>query len=185
MYGEDEVTKGGRSRLFRGVLSGALLLTVVLATEGWAAGFALKSGAFQNGGTIPVKYSCNADGTSPPLSWSGAPNGTEAFAMVLDDPDAPGGTFTHWTIWNIKASRKSLKEGNVPPEAEQGKNHGGRVGYFPPCPPAEDPPHRYVFTLYALDAELGLASGASVSKVKKAIKAQKTASAKLVGQYDA
>jgi Raf kinase inhibitor-like YbhB/YbcL family protein len=117
--------------------------------------FSITSTAFQPGQPVPGRYSCDGDGISPPLDWSGAPAGTNSFALIMDDPDAPAGTFVHWVIYNIPASATGLPE-NMPKDAMlpdgtvQGPNSARRLGYTPPCPPGGT--HRYYFKLYALDA---------------------------------
>ncbi|MHB0911880.1 MAG: YbhB/YbcL family Raf kinase inhibitor-like protein [Armatimonadota bacterium] len=112
----------------------------------------LSSNAFAEGGRIPKRYTCDGEGVSPPLSWDGAPFGTKSYALVLEDPDAPRGPFTHWIVWNIPLEMLGLEEGGLPSATRQGVNDAGSIGYAPPCPPRGT--HRYVFTLYALDSEL-------------------------------
>ena len=118
----------------------------------------LTSPSFKAGEPIPAVYTCVGRGISPELSWSGAPAGAQTFALIMDDPDAPGGTFVHWVIYNIPASSAGLAE-NAGAEARpadgslQGKNGAGQAGYIGPCPPSGT--HRYYFKLYALDAKLG------------------------------
>jgi hypothetical protein len=117
----------------------------------------LTSPSFKTGEPIPAVYTCVGRSVSPKLDWSGAPAGAQSFALIMDDPDAPGGTFVHWVIYNIPASSAGLAE-NAGAEAQpadgslQGKNSAGRVGYIGPCPPSGA--HRYYFKLYALDAKL-------------------------------
>ena len=118
----------------------------------------LTSPSFKAGESIPAVYTCVGRGISPQLAWSGAPAGAQTFALIMDDPDAPGGTFVHWVIYNIPASSAGLAE-NAGAEAQptdgslQGKNSAGQAGYIGPCPPSGT--HRYYFKLYALDAKLG------------------------------
>ena len=148
----------------------------------------LKSSVFKNEGWIPTKYTCDGEDISPPLSWNGAPSGTKSFVLIMDDPDAPMGTWVHWVIYNIPATLKSLPEA-VPPEhrlkngAIQGKNSWGRIGYGGPCPPPPTGAHRYFFKLYAVDTTLSLASGASKEKVLESIKNHILAEAVLMGRY--
>lgn len=147
----------------------------------------LSSTALQAGENIPSKYTCDGEDISPPLSWGEPPSGTESFALTMDDPDAPGGTFTHWVVFNLPADTRELEEG-MPPEGElengalQGKNDFGAIGYRGPCPPL-GAAHRYVFTLYALDKRLDLAAGASKEQVLDAVKGHILASGLLVGMY--
>ena len=119
--------------------------------------------AFNQGEVIPDKYTCKGDNISPPLSWTEPPSGTKAFVLILDDPDAPGGVFTHWIVINIPAAVRELAEAadkKLPDGAVHGKNDFARNGYGGPCPPP-GPAHRYKFTLYALDMSLNLSPGAS------------------------
>ncbi|MBN1247802.1 MAG: YbhB/YbcL family Raf kinase inhibitor-like protein [Anaerolineae bacterium] len=120
-------------------------------------GFTLTSGAFAADQLIPSIYTCDGENISPPLAWEGLPDGTESLALIMDDPDAPGGTWVHWVLYNIPSDVAGLSEG-VPAEEtlqngiRQGQNSGGRIGYAGPCPPSGT--HRYFFKLYALDAAL-------------------------------
>lgn len=118
----------------------------------------LTSKAFKPGAAIPIQYTCQGENISPHLAWSGAPQGTQSFALILDDPDAPSGTFVHWVVYNLPADTSELPEGastaktpfaNLPKGAAQGKTGFNRVGYGGPCPPSGT--HRYFFHLYALD----------------------------------
>src|SRR5512143_456320 len=130
--------------------------------------FTLTISAFAEGGLIPAKFTCEGANVSPELRWNDAPAGTRSFALIVDDPDAPVGTFTHWVLFDIPADRAALAMGTgaigVP-----GKNDFGRAGYGGPCPPRGHGPHRYYFTLYALDiASLKLKAGADRRKVEAA-----------------
>ncbi|GBD14420.1 Putative lipoprotein LppC [bacterium HR25] len=147
----------------------------------------VSSGAFAPMGAIPVRYTCDGDNVSPPLAWSGAPGGTASFALVMDDPDAPRGTFVHWVLYNLPAGVQSLPEGVPTVErlesgALQGRNSAGRLGYTGPCPP-RGPAHRYRFSVYALDATLPLAPGVSQSELEKAMAGHILARGQLVGTY--
>jgi len=124
---------------------------------------------------FPVKYTCDGEDISPKIRVGGLESRVKSLAVVVVDPDAPGGTFTHWVAWNLKPLREIPE--NVPKEpvvkapikAVQGKNDFGRIGYNGPCPP-KGRPHRYVFKVYALDTELSLPPGASRSELERAIK---------------
>jgi Raf kinase inhibitor-like YbhB/YbcL family protein len=123
----------------------------------------LRSVAFETGSRIPQIYTCDGRDVSPPLRWTGAPQGTESFALICDDPDAPMGTWVHWVIYNIPADGDRLSEAVPVSErlesgALQGGNDFGRIGYGGPCPP-RGKPHRYFFRLYALDTKLSAAAG--------------------------
>jgi Raf kinase inhibitor-like YbhB/YbcL family protein len=144
-----------------------------------AAAFSLTSSVFQAGATIPQAYTCDGRNTSPPLRWTAPPKGTQSLALLMDDPDAPGGTFTHWLGWNISPKARSLRAGQ--PAPREGTNDAGRIGYTGPCPTSGT--HRYVFRLYALKAPLGLARGASRAQFLTALKGKKLAVARLVGRY--
>jgi Raf kinase inhibitor-like YbhB/YbcL family protein len=143
--------------------------------------------AFEDGGEIPAAYSCDGQDKSPELNWMNVPEGTQSFALILDDPDAPGGTFTHWVIFNIPAGATGLVEnsakiGELPDGSLQGKNGFGAIGYGGPCPPSGSS-HRYYFTLYALDTPLVLASGATKAQVMAAMEGHVLAEAELMGNY--
>ena len=144
-----------------------------------AKGFALTSAAFAAGAPIPRVYTCDGRNVSPPLRWTDPPAGTRSFAILMDDPDAPGGTFTHWLGWNIPATARSLRVGQHAPV--EGTNDAQRIGYVGPCPPSGR--HRYVFHLYALRAPLRLAAGSSRSAFLAALRGKTLAVARLVGPY--
>ena len=148
--------------------------------------FTLQSSAFQNGGSIPKKFSCEAADVSPELSWSGVPEKTQSFALIADDPDAPMGTWVHWVIYDLPPNTAKLPEG-VPKQEQaasgaQGKNSSGKIGYGGPCPPPGKP-HRYFFKLYALDSKLNLKPGARKPEVEAAMKGHVLAQAELMGKY--
>lgn len=147
----------------------------------------IQSSAFEDGATIPKKYTCDGDDRSPALSWSGAPDGTKSFALICDDPDAPMGTWVHWVLWDLPLDTVSLLEG-IPADtqlavgAKQGLNSWPRVGYGGPCPPPGKP-HRYYFKLYALDTTLNLPSSANKAALEKAMKGHILAEAQVMGKY--
>ncbi len=150
-----------------------------------ASGITVTSTAFSEGGTIPDAYSCNGTDISPPLAFSGIPEGTQSIALICDDPDA-GGTFTHWVLFNLPASTTALSE-NVPATdtlasgAIHGMNDFGYNAYGGPCPPSGT--HRYYFTVYALDIELNLTAGATKSQVVSAMTGHILAQGQLMGRY--
>ena len=161
-------------------LASAVLVAATLATS--AAGathFTLRSPGFASGAMIPVQFTCDGKNVSPPLHWSTPPTGTRSLALIMEDPDAPGGTFTHWLAWGIAASARGLRAGQRAPR--EGTNDAGRIGYTGPCPPAGV--HRYVFRLYALEAALKLAQGASRAQFLTALRGRSLAVARLVGRY--
>jgi hypothetical protein len=156
------------------------------AQGGGAMSFTVRTEAFAEGGTIPKKYTCDGDDVSPGLAWSGAPSGSQALALIADDPDAPVGTWTHWIIWNISPER-ALPEGMAKSEAlsdgmRQGKNDFKRIGYGGPCPPPGKP-HRYFYKVYALDAELDLKAGSARPDLERAMKGHVLAEALVMGKY--
>lgn len=152
-----------------------------------ASSFSLTSSAFAPGKAIPARYTCDGAGTSPPLSWRGAPRHTIVFALIVDDPDAPGGVFTHWVLFDLPDKTHALRAGQPKGDrlssgAIQGRNDFGAVGYSGPCPPS-GPAHHYRFTLYALRGALHLAPGASKQQVLNAMRGHTLARAQLVGRY--
>lgn len=146
----------------------------------------LTSNAFVPNATMPPQYTCKGEDISPALSWDEPPTGTQSFALIVDDPDAPGKTFTHWVLYDLPSDLRQLPE-NLPPDpilltgGVQGKNDFDRYGYGGPCPPSGT--HRYVFQLYALDTLLDLAPGMSKTEVIAAMRGHILAGAELVGQY--
>jgi Raf kinase inhibitor-like YbhB/YbcL family protein len=141
------------------------------------AAFVLSSPAFHTGHAIPRRYTCDGGGASPPLRWKAPPRGTKAFALFVIDLDA--GPYTHWTIWDLPASRRSLQAGTT--WRRQGTNSFGRVGYSGPCPPSGR--HRYVFTLYALRQKLGLPRGAGTAQFTHALVRRVMATSTVTGTY--
>ncbi|MEO8355089.1 MAG: YbhB/YbcL family Raf kinase inhibitor-like protein [Chloroflexota bacterium] len=148
----------------------------------------LKSDAFTSGQSIPAKYTCSAKNVSPALSWSDPPAGTQSFALIVDDPDAPMGTWIHWVLFNIPASMRSLQEDlpitgkNVDPNAMYvGRNSSGNTRYDGPCPPSGT--HRYYFKLYALDTVIGLLPGASKEELLGEMKGHILAQGELMGTF--
>jgi Raf kinase inhibitor-like YbhB/YbcL family protein len=139
------------------------------------------------GGEFPKRETCDGQNTSPQLAWSGAPPGTRSFALILDDPDAPGGTFTHWLLWNIPSATHELPE-NLPKTAEladgarQGRNDFGKAGYGGPCPPPGKP-HRYFFRLFALDNAPAVKAGAGREELERALPGHILARGELMGRY--
>jgi hypothetical protein len=148
----------------------------------------LKSDAFVSGQSIPAKYSCTGRNISPALTWNDPPAGTQSFALIMDDPDAPMGTWVHWVLYNIRADRRSLQEDlpitgkNIDPEAIfVGKNSSGTIGYDGPCPPSGT--HRYYFKLYALDTLISLLPGASKETILKEMEGHILAQGELMGTF--
>jgi Raf kinase inhibitor-like YbhB/YbcL family protein len=142
----------------------------------------LSSPAFQDRGEIPARHTCDAEDLSPALAWSDVPEGTRSLALIVDDPDAPVGTFTHWLAWGLDPAAEMLQEGQ--PAPVEGANDFGTAGYRGPCPPPGHGAHRYSFRLHALDTELELRPGASKADLKGAIEGHLLADAELVGRYE-
>jgi hypothetical protein len=150
--------------------------------------FVLTSVGFGAGQRIPKRYTCEAEDLSPPLAWSGAPEGTRGFVLLCDDPDAPAGTWHHWALFDIPATLTELREG-FPRDAKahgmrQGTNDFGETGYRGPCPPRGHGTHHYHFRLLALDAEkLSAKDRARCKEVEAAARPHALATAELVGTY--
>lgn len=147
----------------------------------------VESPLFSRGGMIPSKYTCDGQDISPPLSWKAVPEETKSIALIVDDPDAPFGTFVHWVLFNLPADANELSE-NVPKEktlpdgALQGTNGFKRIGYGGPCPPSNGP-HRYYFKLYALDKRLDLEPGAKKAQLIDAMEQHIVGQGELMGKY--
>lgn len=149
--------------------------------------FTLESPAFAPGATIPRQHTCDGADQSPPLRWSDLPAGTHALALIVEDPDAPRGTFVHWVLYNLPPDPPELAAGVshqaiLPNGARQGRNDFRRVGYGGPCPP-RGPAHRYIFHAYALDGPIDLTPGASASELRQAMQGHVLGEAELVGMY--
>jgi Raf kinase inhibitor-like YbhB/YbcL family protein len=185
---------GDRSRYRCVLVSGAALAATfcvlmslrVKITAAEDSGFRLTSPSFQANGDIPARFTCSGDDLSPALAWTDPPAGTQSFALIADDPDAPGGVFTHWVLYDLPPGTHELPEG-VPHAADpgggrQGHNDFDKIGYGGPCPPPGGP-HRYSFRLYALDKKLNLRGGASKSEVERALKGHVLAQAELTGRF--
>lgn len=142
----------------------------------------LLSSAFTNFQTIPNTYTCKGTGRNPPLEIKDIPANTKSLAIIMIDPDAPGGTFTHWVIWNIKSHINTIQPGEIPRGSKEGFNTKRKVGYYAPCPPDKSM-HQYQFLLYALDSMLELDSTSNQEILEKAFKGHILAQAELVGQY--
>jgi phospholipid-binding protein, PBP family len=146
----------------------------------------LTSDAFENGGALPVDYTCRGRGVNPPLTISDVPEGTKSLALIMHDPDAVGGRdFLHWTVWNIPPDTTRIEEGSLPVDAIQGTNDYPNQTYGPACPPAGTGLHRYIFDLYALDTVLDLPAGASRQELEAAIRGHTLATAQLIGTVQA
>jgi Raf kinase inhibitor-like YbhB/YbcL family protein len=146
----------------------------------------IRSSAFQEGALIPGKYTCDGMDVSPPLEWSQVPDGTESFALICDDPDAPVGTWVHWVIYNIPGEVRELAEG-IPARdvlenwSAQGRNDFRKIGYGGPCPPRGT--HRYYFNIYALDTNLDVGPGILKKELIRAMEGHILAEGQLMGKY--
>ena len=152
--------------------------------------FVIESSVFKQGGGIPRRHTCDDKDTSPPLRWSGAPDKTRSFALIVDDPDAPDPAapkrvYVHWVLYDVPTSVTKIEENGeqtvVKGGARQGKNDWGRTGYGGPCPPIGR--HRYFFKLYALDAMLGDLKTPAKADLERAMQGHVLASAELMGTY--
>jgi len=147
----------------------------------------LRTTSFTAGGFIPKRFTCEAENVSPALAWSEPPRGTQSFALIEEDPDAPSGTFVHWVAYDLPAAYRSLPEalsGNdeMPGGGRQGTNDFAKTGYSGPCPPPGKP-HRYFIRLYALDARLDLRPAATRKELDSAMQGHILARAELMGRY--
>jgi Raf kinase inhibitor-like YbhB/YbcL family protein len=147
----------------------------------------LISTAFSENGTIGREFTCDGEDRSPQLAWSAAPEKAAAYALIVDDPDAPVGTWVHWVYYDLPAKTSELPEAVEKAERPktggiQGRNDFGRIGYGGPCPPPGKP-HRYFFKLYALDRQLGLKPGAKKADIERAMQGHIIAQGQLVGTY--
>lgn len=141
----------------------------------------ITSTAFSHNEMIPAKYTCDGADVTPLLAIEGVPENAKALALIVDDPDAPRGTWVHWVVWNIDPKTKEIAEGAVPKGAQQGMNDFRKLEYGGPCPPSGT--HRYFFKLYALDTLLNLGKGATKADLEKAMKGRILAQAEIIGRY--
>ncbi len=142
----------------------------------------LTSPAFADGSALPASFTCDGPGLPPPLAIRGVPEGAASLALIVNDPDAPSGDFVHWTAWNITAQDQEIGTGSLPVGVREGRNSMGEQGYVSPCPPSGA--HRYVFTLYALDAAPDLTTDATADDLRRAMEGHVVAEATLVGVYE-
>ena len=166
----------------RAIIAGAFAIALAAMASIAAGGAKMKitSSAFQEGANIPSQFTCDGAGTSPPLQIADIPSDAKSLALIVDDPDAPSGLFTHWMVWNIPPQTSAVGEGNTP-KGVQGTNDFGKSGYGGPCPPSGT--HRYYFKIFALDRELDLPFGANRGQVDAAMKGHVVAQGELMGRY--
>jgi Raf kinase inhibitor-like YbhB/YbcL family protein len=163
---------------------GSTVAIVLVAIASFAAGggkMKITSSAFQEGGDIPSKFTCDGADVNPALRFEGAPAEAKSLALIVDDPDAPVGLFTHWLAWNIDPKTTKIAENSAPPSGVQGRNDFGRSGYGGPCPPSGT--HRYYFKIFALDRTLDLKSGTKRADVDAAMRKYVIAQSELMGRY--
>jgi Raf kinase inhibitor-like YbhB/YbcL family protein len=141
----------------------------------------ISSFAFQNNGYIPSKYSCDGENINPPLEVQDVPPEAKSLVLIVDDPDVPGGTWVHWTVWNIDPKTSQISEHSVPSQATEGKTSFGKPGYGGPCPPSGT--HRYFFKLYALDTMLSLDSSATKQDLERSMQNHVLLQSELIGLY--
>lgn len=146
-----------------------------------ASSISITSPAFQAGGDIPVKFTCNGANVSPELQINGVGNEAKSLVLIVDDPDAPRGLFTHWLAWNIDPKTTRIAENSAPAGAVQGTNDFGKRGYGGPCPPSGT--HRYLFKIFALDAKLDLKAVARRAELDAAMHGHVLAQGELMGRY--
>jgi Raf kinase inhibitor-like YbhB/YbcL family protein len=166
---------------------GALSTVAYGADKAAKATMQLTSTAFAEGGTIPSRYTCDGENVSPSLKWNGVPPGTKSLALIVDDPDAPVGTWVHWVVYDLPATKAELAEGlpksqYIPGGAKQGLNDFKHLGYGGPCPP-QGKAHRYFFKLFALDRVIELRPGATKKELEAAMEGHKLSEGQLIGTY--
>jgi Raf kinase inhibitor-like YbhB/YbcL family protein len=166
----------------KAIIAGAFAVAVATIASFAAGGAKMKitSSAFQEGATIPSKFTCDGADASPPLQIADIPSGAKSLALIVDDPDAPSGLFTHWMVWNLSPQTSTVAEGSAP-KGVQGTSDFGKSGYGGPCPPSGT--HRYYFKIFALDRELDLSSGAKRAQLDAAMKGHVVAQSELMGRY--
>jgi Raf kinase inhibitor-like YbhB/YbcL family protein len=176
------------------ILTLAILFNSSLPAEGNNGGpkeapmsFSISSPDFPSGGDIPKIFTCSGTDLSPQLKWTAPPTNTQTFALLVDDPDAPAGTWNHWVIWNLPATLRSLpqsisKDAHLPDGSAQGVNDFHKTGYDGPCPPPGKP-HRYYFKLFALDTKLTLKPGAAKRDLEAAMKGHILTQAEWMGRF--
>ncbi len=141
----------------------------------------IQSPAFEHNQTIPPKYTCDGEDINPLLAISDVPENAKSLALIVDDPDAPMGTWVHWIVWNIDPATTEIAENSVPTGAVEGKTSWNRLGYGGPCPPSGT--HRYFFKLYALDTTLDLPPGADKFQLESVMKNRIVDQTELIGLY--
>jgi len=174
----------GRSSLGKCVILFTVLI-VAIPTFGGEGGkmstLKISSPAFEHMGMIPPKYTCDGEDVNPPLQIENLPGGTKSLALIMDDPDAPMGTWDHWIVWNISPASLKIGENSLPLKAFQGKNSWGKIDYGGPCPPSGT--HRYFFKFFALDSLLEISRGAGKKDLEETMGGHILSKGELVGLY--
>lgn len=143
----------------------------------------ITSPVFKNNETLPVKYTCEGDNINPPLKISGTPENAKSLILIVDDPDAPAGLWTHWTAWNIDPKTTEISENSVPINSVEGITSFGNIGYGAPCPPKNSGTHRYFFKIYAIDHTLDLPTSITAEELYKTIEPSIVDKAEIIGLY--
>ena len=164
------------------VFLGFITTVLIFSEEGATmSAMTITSPAFKNGALIPSRFTCDGDDISPALVIGNVPPEAKSLALIMDDPDAPGGMWVHWVVWNMDPKTTEIGVNKVPAGANQGMNDFRKAPYGGPCPPSGT--HRYFFKLYALDAKLELGAGTNKAGLEKAMKGHILAQAELMGKY--
>jgi hypothetical protein len=163
------------------LLACAPAATVAFGEEAMDTVFAISSPAFEEGQPIPPRFTADGSDVSPEIRLENPPGGVASFALIMDDPDAPAGTWVHWVVWNLPATADTVAEGSLPDAAVEGRNSWGRNRYNGPSPPSGT--HRYFFKLYALDTTLDLPTGTDKTGLLRAMQGRVLAEAVLMGTY--
>jgi Raf kinase inhibitor-like YbhB/YbcL family protein len=173
--------------LFLFFVMAAALVSQKSSGQAAAQPITLTSTAFKQGENIPDQFTCKGANVSPDLWWSGLPPGTQSLALIVEDPDAAPGPFTHWVVYNVLPDKGSLTANVTKDDVNgmlQGKNGSARIGYTGPCPPKDSGPHHYYFMIYALDNTLNLPKGADKAAVRTAMIGHVLAQGILLGRYE-
>jgi Raf kinase inhibitor-like YbhB/YbcL family protein len=168
-----------RNRIF--VLVLAVATPAIAVAAGATSSLTVSSPAFTERGPIPATFSCDGKGQSPPLEWSDVPPNTRSIALIVDDPDAPNGTYAHWLVFNLPPTTRGLLAGTPPPGASIGVNSDGKAGYQPMCPPSGL--HHYRFQVFALDRMMPMLEQPNQAKLEDAISGHVLARGLLIGTY--
>jgi Raf kinase inhibitor-like YbhB/YbcL family protein len=160
---------------------GAVAIALVAVLAGGGGQMKISSTAFQEGGNIPSKFTCDGADFNPALRFEGAPTEAKSLVLIVDDPDAPSGLFTHWLLWNIDPKTTAIEENSAPRNAIQGKNDFGKSGYGGPCPPSGT--HRYFFKIFALDRQLDLPAGSKRGQLEAETRGHIIGQGQLIGRY--